>query len=70
MCKERLFLLVAGSLISLGVLLSMLFSPWWVLLSAYVGLAMMQASFTGFCPLTRILTALNVRNCTERTPLK
>jgi len=70
MCKERIFLLGAGGIICLGVLLGVLLSPWWLVLSAFIGLNMMQASFTGFCGMTRLLTALKVDACQDRTPFR
>lgn len=39
-----------GGLVNLtGLLLAILFSPYWLLLSAFVGLNMVQSSITGFC---------------------
>lgn len=45
----------AGILILISLLLSQLHSLHWLWLTAFVGLNMLQASFTGFCPLARIL---------------
>lgn len=42
--------LFAGIVNLTGLLLSLIFSPWWLLLSAFVGLNMIQTAFTGFCP--------------------
>lgn len=40
-----------GGIVNLiGLILGVVFSPYWLLLSAFVGLNMIQASFTGFCP--------------------
>jgi len=36
------------NLISIG--LAVLFSPWWLLLAAAVGVVMISSLFTGFCP--------------------
>lgn len=68
MCRERIFLLVAGGMMCVGVLLSVMLSPWWLLLSAAVGLNMVQASFTGFCSMTRLMTALNIGSCNDNSP--
>ena len=38
-----------------SVALAHFVSPWWLLLTAFVGLNLFQASFTGFCPLAIIL---------------
>ncbi len=70
MCKERVVFFVAGTLVLAGVLLGALISPWWLLLSAFVGVNMFQAALTGFCPLTRILNALKVEHCTAVSPLR
>lgn len=42
--------LFAGTANLIGLLLAVLFSPWWLLLSAFVGVSMIQTAFTGFCP--------------------
>jgi Zn-dependent protease len=52
---DRLVFAFAGAMILLSLALSQLHSPWWLLLTAFVGLNMLQAAFTGFCPLARIL---------------
>jgi len=33
-----------------STLLAALVSPWWLLLTAFVGLNLLQSSVTGFCP--------------------
>jgi len=45
----------AGIVILASLLLSWLHSGWWLWLTAFVGANMLQASFTGFCPLASIL---------------
>ena len=47
---DRAVFAMAGSMVLLGLLLAWLFSPWWLLLDAFVGANMLQAAFTGFCP--------------------
>jgi hypothetical protein len=46
----------AGLMILVSLLLSYYHSGYWLWLTAFVGLNMLQASFTGFCPLARILS--------------
>jgi hypothetical protein len=58
---DRFVFAFAGSLILLGLVLSQLFTPWWLLLPAFVGLNMFQAAFTGFCPLAIILKKSGVQ---------
>jgi hypothetical protein len=36
-------------------------SPWWYLLNAFVGLNLMQASVTGFCPAATIFGKLGIK---------
>lgn len=52
---DRMVMRFAGSMVIASVLFSHFFSPWWLLLALFVGLNLLQASFTGFCPLARIL---------------
>ncbi|MDE1898275.1 MAG: DUF2892 domain-containing protein [Xanthomonadaceae bacterium] len=52
---DRAVMAFAGAVVLLSVLLAQLVSPWWLLLTAFVGLNLLQASFTGFCPLAMIL---------------
>ncbi|MCC7479407.1 DUF2892 domain-containing protein [bacterium] len=68
MCRERIIFMVAGSLVLLGVALGHFVAPGWLLLSAFVGFNMLQASITGFCPLTRILVAAGVQPCSRLSP--
>lgn len=43
----------AGLLLLITLMLSQYHSMHWLWLTAFVGLNMLQASFTGFCPLAR-----------------
>lgn len=47
---DRAVMAFAGVMILASVALTQLVSPWWLLLTAFVGLNLLQASFTGFCP--------------------
>jgi hypothetical protein len=40
----------AGVMVLLSLALAYLVSPWWLLLTAFVGLNLVQSAFTGFCP--------------------
>lgn len=51
---------LAGTLILLSLLLAWLHSPYWLWLTAFVGANLIQASFTGFCPLAKLLALLGV----------
>ena len=54
---DRIVFAFAGVVILLSLALSQLHSVYWLFLTAFVGLNMLQAAFTGFCPLARILKA-------------
>lgn len=61
MTLDRIVLIFAGFVVLLGVILSLTVHPWWIGLSAFAGLNMIQAGFTGFCPAAMIFKALGVR---------
>ena len=58
---DRAVFAMAGSMVLLGLLLAWAFSPRWLLLDAFVGLNMLQAAFTGFCPAAAIFHKLGLR---------
>ncbi len=57
---DRAVLTVAGTVTLISVLLVALVSPWWLLLTTFVGLNLLQSSITGFCPAAIILRRLGV----------
>lgn len=46
---------LAGSMVLLGLILSQLVSPAWLLLPAFVAINLIQSAFTGFCPPSLLL---------------
>ena len=52
---DRIVFAFAGLMILLSVALSQLHSVYWLILTGFVGINMLQAAFTGFCPLAKIL---------------
>ncbi len=59
MSIDRIVLAVAGTFVLVTVLLSYLTgNQVWLLLTAFVGLNLLQSAFTGFCPLAVILKKL------------
>jgi hypothetical protein len=60
--KQRIIFFVAGLLVLTGITLSRYINPNWIWLSVFVGVNMLQSSFTKFCPLEKILDAAGVRN--------
>lgn len=58
---DRFVMAFAGAMILASALLAYLHSPHWLLLTGFVGLNMLQAAFTGFCPLAIMLRKAGVR---------
>lgn len=56
---EKQIRVLAGTMVLIGLALSQIFSPWWLLLSAFVGLNLIQSAFTGFCPAETILRKIS-----------
>jgi len=50
MTVDKAVLAFAGMMVLVSIALAYFVSSWWFLLTAFVGLNMLQASFTGFCP--------------------
>ena len=58
---DRAVLAFAGFVVLTGLGLAYLYSPWWLLLSAFAGLNMLQAAFTGFCPAAIVFRKLGFK---------
>jgi len=58
---DRAVLAFAGLFILLSLGLAQLHSPLWLLFTALVGVVMLQAAFTRFCPLALILRAAGLK---------
>lgn len=58
---DRAVLAFAGCVVLLSLALGYYVSPYWFLLTAFAGLNMIQASFTGFCPAAIIFKALGAK---------
>jgi hypothetical protein len=58
---DRAVMAMAGVMILLSVALAYWVSPWWLLLTGFVGLNMLQAAFTGFCPAAVIFHKLGMK---------
>ena len=51
---DRAVFAFAGTVVLGSLALSQLHSPYWLFLTAFAGLNMFQAAFTGFCPATMV----------------
>jgi len=61
MTVDRAVLAFAGCVILVSLYLGYAFSPYWYLLTAFVGLNLLQASFTGFCPAAFIFKKMGMK---------
>jgi hypothetical protein len=61
MTLDAAVLRFAGVVVLASVLLSIYVHPWWLGLTIFAGLNMLQASFTGFCPAAMIFRKMGVR---------
>lgn len=57
---DRAVLAFAGMMILLSLALAYFVSPRWLWLTAFIGLNMLQASFTGFCPAAAVFRKLGM----------
>jgi hypothetical protein len=55
MTIERLLRLIAGFLVLASLALGYWMSPWFYLLTAFVGVNLFQSGFTNWCPMMTIL---------------
>ena len=58
---DRMVIAFAGSMILVSLLLSQLHSVHWLWLTTFVGANLLQASFSGFCPLAKFLKKLGLK---------
>lgn len=59
---DRAVLAMAGVMTLISVLLVAVVSPWWLLLTGFVGANLLQASVTGFCPAALIFRRFGVES--------
>lgn len=61
MSIDRIVIAFAGAMVLLSILLSLVHSSYWLFLTAFVGINLFQAAFTGFCPLAVILKKIGLK---------
>ncbi len=61
MTLDRAVLMFAGFVVIISLALGFYISPYWLLLTAFAGLNLIQASMTGFCPAAMIFRKLGVK---------
>ena len=57
---DRAVLGLAGAMTVARVALAVFVSTWWLLLTVFVGLNLLQASVTGFCPAATVFRRFGV----------
>lgn len=55
---DKAVMAFAGVMILISVAIVYFISPWGLALAVFVGLNLLQASFTGFCPAAKIFSKL------------
>lgn len=61
MSIDRAVMAFAGTVVLASLALSIYVHPNWLWLTAFVGANLLQAAFTGFCPLAMILKKFGVK---------
>lgn len=73
MTIENAIRIMAGTMVLLSISLAHWVSEYWLLLTAFVGVNLIQSAFTGFCPAETIFKKLGVGNggsCCGSTPTR
>jgi hypothetical protein len=60
--KERIIRAVAGTFVLASIVLTYFVNINWLWLGVFVGINLLQSSFTKFCPLEKILEVAGVDN--------
>ncbi|MCB6179906.1 DUF2892 domain-containing protein [Rhodobacter sp. Har01] len=61
MTLDRSVMLFAGCMVLLSVLLTAFVSPLFVWFTVFIGLNLIQSSFTGFCPAASVFRKLGIK---------
>lgn len=67
---ESYIRILAGSMVLLSLALGRFVSPWWFLLTAFVGVNLVQSAFTGFCPAETVFRRLGLGSETNDAACK
>ena len=66
MTVERAVRLLAGILVLASLALAHWVSGYWLLLTAFVGLNLLQSSFTNWCPAMSVFAWMGLRGASDR----
>jgi len=67
MTVERGLRLMAGVMVLLSLVLAHYFSLYWLWLTVFVGLNLLQSAFTNWCPAMSILRAVDLKDAACRS---
>lgn len=68
MTIERGLRLAAGIVVTTSTALAVWHSPYWLALTAFAGLNLLQSAFTNWCPMVWILKQAGLRPCVPQEP--
>lgn len=68
MCNDLILRRFAGTFVLGSLALGWFVHPAWFLFTAFVGVNLLQSSFTNFCPLERILGRFGLFGCRTKFP--
>jgi hypothetical protein len=66
MCNDNIIRRFAGVFVLASLVLGWLVHPAWLLFTAFVGMNLLQSSFTDVCPLERVLGRFRLLGCDRR----
>jgi hypothetical protein len=62
MTVEQAIRIVAGGMVLLSLILGWWVHPGWLLLTAFVGVNLVQSAFTGFCPAEMLFRRMGLKS--------
>jgi hypothetical protein len=63
MTIERGLRAVAGVVVLTSVMLAVFHNSYWLILTGFVGLNLLQSAFTNWCPMVCLLASLGLKPC-------
>jgi hypothetical protein len=59
---DKFVLMFAGMMVLISVVLTTLHHPHWIWLTVFIGMNMIQASITGFCPVVFVMKKAGIKH--------
>jgi hypothetical protein len=67
MSRQAAVHVLAGTFVLISLVLSITVSLWWLLLTGFVGINLLQSGITGFCPAELVFGKLGLEDAPCRT---